>query len=657
MLEIPSGSILLVRGKAGEFAARLIGMRESFEPPDPNASSEFVLDGQQRLSSLYQILGDPFQENWKDQFDSTYSALRTRWSLRAVPKEEDDPDFFGWRDLRFPGLPAEPDLVKEVIVPRRILKTRDLERWHHPAFHSDLGRQERILRVAQEASSDGQVPLWGILDGVGEDSLVKFTLKLIAESRRQQLDAKVKDGTLAQSTRDSLRLPGEGELSEEALLDRLRDRQAAWVQDVASMLGQARDFRFSTIELTADELSKAIVIFEAINRGGSPLTSFDLVAARLARVSASETLPEMIVKRLDDFSPKVPAALRTNIVNASEWRAGTAAVGIKNGSLTPVFKNHFLQCLALVDLRSKARANGSKDHKFVVEDLKQGRVLALSPEAVQEWWDDATDAVLEAWRFVQVRCGVSSEGGLRNKLILLPLASAMADSKVKKNKTFFDRMEYFYWCSVLSGTYTERQNENCVNDIEALGGWLRGERPNPFEAREALVFNDTGYSDKDTLLRRDEEASVGADVGVYLLQFITAIGSQDLIEARTLVAWQDTLEDHHLIPLASATTVGQSSRQIRTGKDGLSRLLNSPINRCLILAETNRAIGGRSIDQYMLDVKPQVRSSLLLPADDSFLRIEGEEFKEYVGRILGWRFDQLRTRAISHLTALRGAAG
>jgi hypothetical protein len=654
LLEIPSGSVLLVRGQAGEFASRLIGERESFEPPDPKSTCEFVLDGQQRLSSLHQILGDPFADDWKVYFDSTYFALRSRWCLRIMPKEDDDPDFFGWRELYFLELPAEPDLVKEAFVARRILKTRDLDRWYHPAFHSGLGQQERILEIAKHASSEGQVPLWGVLDGVGADTLTQYTLKLIAETRRRQLDAKVKDGTIAKSIRDSLRLPGEKYVGRELLLDRLRDRQAAWVQAVANVLGQAEKFRFSTIQLTSDELPKAIVIFEAINRGGAPLTPFDLVAARLARVSATETLPEMIVNQLDHFKQKIPTALRTNVVNADKWSAGTAGIGIKNGSLTPVFKNHFLQSLALVDLRKKARDAGQNDHRFVVEDLKQGRVLALTPEAVQEWWERATDAVLEAWRFIQVRCGVSSEGALRNKLLLLPLAAALADGKVPKNAKTYDWIEYFYWCSALTSTYTERQNENCVLDIEALGTWLRGECANPFQPREEAVFDDAGYSDKATLLRTGEEASVGADVGMYLLQFVCAQGGRDLIENRPLVPWQDSLEDHHLIPLFSATTVGQSSREIRKGKDPRARLLNSPINRCLILADTNRAIGGRSIDQYMEEVKPQVRASINMPADDTFRRGDNEDYDEYVRRVLGWRFDQLRTRAMSHLTKLRG---
>ena len=66
----------------------------------------------------------------------------------------------------------------------------------------------------------------------------------------------------------------------------------------------------------------------------------------------------------------------------------------------------------------------------------------------------------------------------------------------------------------------------------------------------------------------------------------------------------------------------------------------------------------KEIGQYMREVKPQVRASLCLPADDAFFyNEEREDLDRYAERILGWRFDQLRAQAIAHLTRLRGLAG
>jgi hypothetical protein len=124
------------------------------------------------------------------------------------------------------------------------------------------------------------------------------------------------------------------------------------------------------------------------------------------------------------------------------------------------------------------------------------------------------------------------------------------------------------------------------------------------------------------------------------------------LEDRTLIPWLDAVEDHHLIPLANAVTVGRSSREIREGKDEIARVLNSPINRAYTLTETNRSIGGRPIAQYMADVSENVRASLMFPTEDLEFPPNQAQFMTWAREILGWRFDQLRTQVVTHMTTL-----
>ena len=71
-------------------------------------------------------------------------------------------------------------------------------------------------------------------------------------------------------------------LSEDKVKDRLGDRRAEWIQSVLSVFTEASNFRLGTSELTQDELPKAIAMFEAINRGRSPLRPFDSSGSELA---------------------------------------------------------------------------------------------------------------------------------------------------------------------------------------------------------------------------------------------------------------------------------------------------------------------------------------------------------------------------------------
>ena len=299
------------------------------------------------------------------------------------------------------------------------------------------------------------------------------------------------------------------------------------------------------------------------------------------------------------------------------------------------------------------RLNEDKDVIFSVDDIKAQKVLALSAAEIDAGWENATNALLGAWRFLQIRCGVKDEGSLRNKLLLLPIALALSVGPPTAGT--YKKLEYWYWTSVLSDTYTARQNENSVTDTNLLIEWVESpDTKNPFAGREERVLNDEGYSNKETLLRSGEDERVGTDVGLYLLQLTLALGGQDIVETRSLNADTDDLQDHHLIPLASATSIGQSSKLIRKGELPISNLLNSPINRAYQLATTNQAIGQRAIAQYMADLPAAVKSSLYFPVDEAdLLQAKDSAFEEHARELLGARFNALRSAIINRLSQLK----
>jgi hypothetical protein len=345
---------------------------------------------------------------------------------------------------------------------------------------------------------------------------------------------------------------------------------------------------------------------------------------------------------IDKFSVDVPSALYGH--EGRTWSA-SPVVTLADNSLTTAFKSQFLQVLVML-----RQVELNADIEFSVDDIKTQKVLALGASDIDAHWASATDAILAAWRFLQIRCGVKDEGSLRNKLLILPIAMALRGTTV--SKAVFDKVEYWYWSSVLTDTYTARQNENSVTDTNLLLGWIEG-GPNPFTSRGSRVLRDEGYSHKETLLRQVDDERVGTDVGLYLVQLTLALGGQDILLNRRLNADTDELQDHHLIPLGTATSVGQSSRDIRKGKDKLSELLNSPLNRAYQSASTNQEIGAKTIAQYMKDLPDSVKSSLYLPADnDDYLQKQGQTYEDYVRALLAERFDGLKAAIVNHLTGL-----
>lgn len=645
LLGVPCGSLLLVTGKNSDFATRKVGLTHS-ENAEKEYPCDFLLDGQQRASTIRALFSQTFESDWRTSWADMFGALRNRWSIRIIPGA-DDPDLFGYRTLRFSGLQPEPDLIADALVQHNIYKTKGFESWFHPAYQPKLGKKERHLSMGMAAATEGVLPLWEVTSsGRSEDGPIKVALQRIADDRREELFASFKDGTIDKEAFQDLVRAGETweTLSEDKVRDRLTDRRAEWIQTVLKVVTDPNDFRLGTIELTQDELPKAIAIFEAINRGGSPLTPFDLVTARYARGQSANSLPEMIQDRIDQYDEAVPEELAGTADR--KWSA-SGGVALIDDALTTAFKSQFLQVLVML-----RRLAADPDVEFSVDDIKGQKVLALSAAEIDAGWEQATNAVLAAWRFLQIRCGVKDEGSLRNKLLILPLAMALRDSDVSKST--YNKIEYWYWTSVLSDTYTARQNENSVTDTNLLLGWIKDGGKNPFASREERVLNDEGYSNKDTLLRKSEEERVGTDVGLYLLQLTMALGGQDIVQQRPLNADTDEVQDHHLIPLGTATTVGQSTKEIRKGKDKTSELLNSPLNRVYQLSATNQQIGAKAISQYMKDLPASVKSSLYLQVEDEqFLQEQGAAFEDHVRGLLGARFEGLKAAIINRLGTLK----
>lgn len=653
LLDIPSGALLLIRGEQDNFNCRSIGSRNPFVVKERSFPCRFLLDGQQRLTTLRQVYGDPFAESWNDVWDASPPTLRFRWVCRVKPHSEDSgDDLFGFNALEFSALPPEPELlVSGALVPLPIRKTKDLDRWFHPAFLKDAGTEERRLQISLQAAHEGLVPLWGILDEPNDArSVAALTLRRIAESRLEELLASYADGNMPDDLIEALKTEaraGGVQANEQDMVHRaLTERTNQWRTRVLDTLTRSRRYMFSTIDLHRDELAKAVVVFESINRGGQPLKVFDLISAKYASLDVQvKPLADQVIDHLEAAANSVPSALRPR----ADWSAREGIL-INDGSLTAPFTNAFLQVLSCSD---HVRRNSSEGlSSLSVSQIKKEMFLRLTPNQIAEGWRPAAEAVRDAWMFLQLRCGVAGESSLRNKMLLLPLAfvhNQIATSK--RNRVFFNKIEYWYWASVLTNAYSANQNERAIHDSRDLLLWITSKgSDNPFKSRGDKALDVEQYSDKETLLREGEEF-VGADVDTYLLQFVTAQGARDPLTAEPLLVWKQEIQDHHLIPLGSATSVGQSSSEIRRGNSELARLLNSPLNRAYILADSNLQISDKPLHQYLQDIQPVVQASLFLPAE-VIVESGGFTSVEAARRVMGERFNRLRSAITNHLAQL-----
>lgn len=312
-------------------------------------------------------------------------------------------------------------------------------------------------------------------------------------------------------------------------------------------------------------------------------------------------------------------------------------------------RNAFLNLLSIWSHRAK---EGSLD-KLKVENIKRGHILDLRPEDIEAHAQPAARALWRALAFFQFRCGIVSESQLRYKLMLLPVAVSLADDANWSSTVALNKVEYWYWSSLFGGSYREAQNEQCVRDVKELLAWARG-GSNPFTDREKIVFSVPGYSDVGRLLVDND--AVGADVGDVVPSYVLSRQPRDFVDNSRLAAWDvsgsgsaETLEDHHIIPLSDATTVGESTRNLR----GKAHVLNGGLNRTYIFGKTNRALSDRALVSYMPVVSAAAQHGHCIPqAPISLIREASESVDAYYRRVLTARFNTLRTTLTQELLEL-----
>ena len=666
LADIPIGAVLLLRGKSTDFAARRFGRST---PADPTDDCMFLLDGQQRLSCVHHFLSDPLSKEpgWKSVTRDTYYSLRYRWLVRVVPGQ-DKPDPFGYFNLHFHVIREEPEALGDFVEPFRVKLAGSNDAVAHPEWltkqlaDENSNEGELRYRIARDLAGQGLVPLWEVISKPNDaSSLHGMALQIIAQTRAEELSARSGPAdkailAAAQEVRPGLVKAGNN-VPYADLTEAITAMSAAWVKSIRDYFDELGDREVPQLILPGDELDRAIPIFEVMNQGGTPLTTFDLVVAKMARLAVGqETVERSLAEKLKEHAIDSTVDVTDALWNGNSakrpgrWKVSDYNFVVERGSLSTHFKNALLN---LLSVRAQSMASSVAD--LDTDHIKRPAILKLDSAQIERLWRDTANAVIRAWAFLSLRCGIRISADLRNKLILLPIASVVSDDTIWGDSQALDRLEYWYWCTTLAGTYTERQSDNCIHDIKQLNAWLIEGGMNPFTSREKLVLSAPKYSDDTTLLRQHEEAGVASDVGNYIAQYVLSRNPSDFLEESRLAAWnfEQELELHHVIPLQTATEVRKSTSDLRS-RAQQHHVLNSPLNMTFILRNSNRALGARPVERYMEHVPTPSPLTHLLPSGaTNYQKQANEDDYHYYRRVLKTRYDHLKQATYEELGRLQ----
>ncbi|WP_022850806.1 DUF262 domain-containing protein [Limisalsivibrio acetivorans] len=679
LVKLPIGNLLLLNGNKDDFLAREIGAKNQIIEPKEDCS--YLLDGQQRFTSLKLFFCDLYydENRWKQKYEDVYSQLRARWFINVKPQVNGE-DVFGYNNLSFQGIDnCEPDDVLDFLVSKKIYKTKTHE-WHSPGFDikDDNGNKmtsnRMQLQVIRMAAEECLIPLYSLYP-YKRDNLHDQVIRKIAIKRKEDLQAELGD-----DKNQIINLLKDVEPSIEEFLDdneQYSDEIAyawsglaeRWSAAVSNYLNNLLKQAIPVIELPADQISRAIAIFTTINEGGQKLNTFDLVVAKAAK----DTKHESLSKRIADLYQKdvrIPDAVGNG--QLSSWVPNNFKLVIDN-KIVREAKDHFLNILSLFTHSRKILFNAN-NRVIKIDLLKNAKQLELDYEKINSNTKETVIALARAYAFLQLRCGITIIEKLPYKLMVVPIAYMLSFDEVWGEKKSIDKLEYWYWASLFSGAYREGQNEKCINDIYSLYEWISNKGENPFIGRLTNIFQDTRYSDLDTLLLKNED-SVPKAIYSGILQYILSnlpgdfiprkysrvrLSAYDVAINKKIEVKSDTgdeltyvlsLNDHHIVPFGSVKKLNESADELRQKKD---HILNSPLNRTYISAKANEIIRDMEPEKYFSEIDEIVQYGHMVPTpiQEKYQRRDSEDEYTYYQRVLEERFHELKRNVCQELDKL-----
>lgn len=669
---LPIGSLLILEGEVNDFATRQL----CFIGEATNQKNEclYLLDGQQRISTLKSILSDLMIDpsKWEMNYDNLYKGLRYRWFLNV--RRSDSEDVFGYRTLQFKSLlKFEPGQLLDYIEYRKITKQNKKE-WYHPSFCKDekgkkLGGHRLKNHIAKKAAEFGLIPLYDVYNSINlnEKSLLEYLLEKLASDRVSKLKADVADN---QSSLVELLTPvcpeieeilfGDDEDKEQQITFAWSNLAATWKKDILDYLRNLLKKDIHVIQLPSNEIGRATAIYESINKGGLSLSTYDLIVAKAARVRSEKSLTQRIIKILAE-PIDLPEALKNHIVNfAPEKWASLTMQTVEDNKLATTIREQYLNLLSIFTFTQYGDFSELK-----VEQIKKEKILSLGFEDINKHTEETINTLVRACAFLQFRCGKIYIDDLNYRLMILPIAYILKNDSVWTSKSKLGKLEYWYWASLFGGSYREAQNQRCIDDIVKLYNWINNDI-NPFEQRFNKILDVEGYSNFKVLTHEDTENDIPKAISDTLLEYVLSTQPQDFLPDREIIlnAWdvalkkeiefkpgilrQIKVEDHHVFPLGAATNIGESSREIRKNK---KHLLNSPLNRTLISDYANSLIKDKSPEKYFEYIADVAQWGHCLGTDWGLHA--GEDNNQYYLRILKARYNNLKQQIKSELSNLK----
>jgi hypothetical protein len=663
IIDLPIGNFLLLKGDNNAFISNELCFNRK---ANPKSECYYLLDGQQRLSTVKNIFNSHLHNGkWQENFGHLHFKLKNIWYIDLEPNGPAS-EFFGYDSLCFNNFAN--DLKEKIpklsrIEPLDIIdslkffpihKEKNKEKYYHPECDfkgkSDYDIQ---LEIGFNFAHEDKIPLFDLL--TSNKNIIRTCLKHLAEKKVDSLKGIVDDdpsksinylGHLDTSIENKYSNKSKFEKEINQIWNQLKE---TWIEDFFEYFKDLFKKEFLAPTVASNELSRATSIFEYMNKGGTPLDTFDIMVAKYVEIGKdNSTLYDRLKNKLEE-EIQIQSALSTED-KAISYSPSFFNV-FDNSIVSKPVKELFLNYLSIVNGIFEGKVSfGEKD----VSLIKKEKILNLKRGQIENSLNDALKALVRSIAFIQFRCGVPSFNSISYNLMLLPIGIVLIDDANWENPFTLNKIEFWYWTSLFSGRFREKQNVRSITEIGMLKNWIEGGEGVEITTRMDQMFKETNYCDLDTLLLKSEDKSVPNSIHNGLLQFILSQKPNDFVEEdKKLKVWElskngTKLNDHHIIPLGSSVNLGQSSKEIRKKKDNI---LNSPLNRTLITSKANAKISDMTVEKYLpLLSKAASYSHFIANEDYKTISFDDSYYKKFANS----RYTLLTSQLLNELSQLKG---
>ena len=586
LCQMPFGSILTLESNDDEFSCKKFGAKPRELKEDINLGSqvEYLIDGQQRLTSLFAGFTTYYYSTFKECPKKIAASQLLDMYFLKIPAETnaEDRDLFNARNLSFDGnwdnegsSYFSSEEVKRMIDSQKV--SRIIKERKNDIFDLDSKADLDAICTYCCNNTDGfyRIPLQFVLYNKGKVfQIFNKILNKIAIS-------------FSDNTEDS------------------EEQRLEWVTNVKKYLSKCLDeLQLDRISVKNSDKTRAIDIYSNLNKGGVALNVFDLIMAKVGRVSREnfyDTLVGYIQKDYVYPENLKNCNLLQNAISQNYHATKNAEVINNKDDITAEYINNFLNILSLFIAKKKGEL-------FNIDLIKQNRILDLDALEIVECSEKICEAMDRAFFFFQTRCGVRKLSDINYKAEFTVVAYFFTDEKLFADVRVHNIFEYWYWVSLFAYMYPSNQNVGILNEIPYFEKYFSDFSDSTIFTRldewATRVMNFPHYSDKDTLTMvksRDTETAPAAAMTKYVCQFYMAKGYKDFFSEKTInYLYTDSLEIHHLLPLGSDPDlkVGESTKKLRKDK---YNPYNSPLNMLFVTKTSNGEISDWSYSRYIQD--------------------------------------------------------